>query len=221
MSPQLRFPDARTAADVLTFASRAARLGDGAVRLRAAGGTLSLSAAPVAPRGMGDDLPTVLAMRFVPIDAELVCDLVVDAGALGAGDGAEAVALPDGAVSAAWAGISPPRAGWERAGFCTASALEEVARVGMAEVARAVPTDAGEEIVRTVRGQVWGRPAPELGGIIAGAAFAAVGLGFVAGEETAAVSRMGTWTRVSLRRGHVLVRAGNPTGLTAIRRTGG
>lgn len=221
MSPQLRFPDPRIAADVRTFASRAARLGDGAVRLRASGGTLAVTAAPVAPRGMGEDVPTVLGMRFVPIDPELVCDLVVDAGALGPGDGDDAIALPDGAVSAAWAGISPPRGGWTAAGACAAETLEQVARVGMAEVAAAVPTDAGEEIVRTVRGQVWGRPAPTLDGLVAGAAFAAVGLGFVAGAETAAVSRQGTWTRLSLRRGHVLVRAGNPTGLTAIRRTGG
>lgn len=222
MSPQLRFPDPRVAADVLTFAGRASRLGDGAVRLRSAGGTMAITAAPVAPRGIGDDLPTVLGMRFVPSDPELECDLVVDAGALGAGDSPGAVALPDGAVSVAWAGISPPRTGWQPLAALDAAALEEVARAGMAEVAAAVPTDAGEEIVRAVRSRVWGRPDPTLGGVVTGAAFAAVGLGFVGdAHEEAAVAGSGTWTRLSLRRGHVLVRAGNPTGLTAVRRTGG
>lgn len=221
MSLQLRFPDARVATDVLTFAGRAARLGDGAVRLRSAGGTMALSAAPVAPRGIGDDLPTVLGMRFVPSDPELECDLVLDAGALGRGEDEAAIALPDGAVSAAWAGISPPRAGWVPGEPLAASALEVVARAGMADVAAAVPMDAGEEIVRTVRSRVWGRTDDALGGIVAGAAFAAVGLGFVSGAEAVDVSRQGTWTRLSLRRGHVLVRAGNPTGLTAVRRVGG
>src|SRR3546814_2290602 len=41
VSPRLVFPDAEAAADLLTFASRAQHLGDGAVRLRAAGGTRS------------------------------------------------------------------------------------------------------------------------------------------------------------------------------------
>ena len=40
MSQRLLFPDAPTAADVLTFSARVARLGDGAVRLKATGGTL-------------------------------------------------------------------------------------------------------------------------------------------------------------------------------------
>ena len=82
MSQRLIFADAPAAADALTFAGRAARVGDGAVRLRASEGTLAMTSAPFAPRGLFDSTPTVLAMRALPVDPELVCDLVVEASAL-------------------------------------------------------------------------------------------------------------------------------------------
>src|SRR6478735_6765862 len=113
MSQRLIFVDAAAAADALTFAGRARTVGDGAVRLRAEGGTLAMSAAPLAPRGLFDTTPTVLALRTVHVDPELVCDLVVDASVLvAADDDATAIVLPDTAQSPAWAGISPPRGGW-------------------------------------------------------------------------------------------------------------
>ena len=51
-------------------------------------------------------------------------------------------------------------------------------------------------------------------------AFAAFALGFIAGEEQALIRRNGPWTRVSLSRGHVLVRGTVRNGLTAVRTTG-
>ena len=45
-------------------------------------------------------------------------------------------------------------------------------------------------------------------------------LGFIGGEERAAVRRNGPWARVSLSRGHVLVRSRVTTGLTGVRSTG-
>lgn len=224
MAPQLVFPDPRSAADLLTFASRAARLGDPIVRLRAAQGTMAVSAAPLSPRGFGDDTPTVLAMRFLRSDPDLSCDLVVDAGTLRADPvGADRVMLPDSGVSAAWAGISPPRSGWMPGAEVPEAALREVVRRGVADVAAALPAAPGEDVVRTIRSAVWGRPEASLDGLIAGVAFAADALGFLTadGAGAASVRRSGTWTRVSLERGHVLVRAGNPTGLTAVRTTGG
>jgi len=223
MAPHLVLPDPRTAADLLTFAGRAARLGDPVVRLRASGGTLAVSAAPLSPRGFGDDTPTVLGMRFLRIDPELECDLVVDAGALRPGEDADHVLLPDSGVSAAWAGISPPRTGWSPGRPVPADALARAVRRGVDAVAAALPASPGEDIVRSVRAAVWGAPDADLGGLVAGVAFAADALGFLGADrdEEASVLRTGTWTRVSLPRGHVLVRAGNPTGLTAVRTTGG
>lgn len=221
MPPRLLFPDAPTAADALTFAQRAVRLGDGAVRLRATGGTLAVTSAPLAPESLLDATPTVLGMRLMRVDPELECDLVVDAASLAiAGDDPRAVVLPDTAVTAPWAGISPPRAGWEQAGQLAAATLAARAQWGIAAVAEAVPDAAGAEVVRAVRAEVWGRADDDLDGLPLGVAFAAFALGFIAGEETAAVRRLGPWTRLTLSRGHVLTRSTMRSGLTGVRSTG-
>ena len=221
MSARLVFPDPPAAADVMTFASRATQLGDGAVRLRAVGGTLVISSAPLAPRDLLDPTPTVLGMRALAIDPELVCDLVVDASSLVVDDDdPSAILLPETAVSAMWAGISPPRAGWSQVGEVAASVLASRAQAGIAAVAQTVPRDAGEEIVQNVRAGVWGADEAAMGGLPLGAAFAAFALGFISGEEQAQVREAGPWRRLSLRRGHVLVRNTTRQGLTAVRATG-
>jgi len=221
MPPRLLLADADSAADVLTFAGRADRFTDEAVRLQATGGVLVMTAAPLAPRGMGDATPTVLAMRTLAADPELVCDLVVEASALSAvADDARAVQLPDTALSPAWAGIAPPRGGWSEREGVDASILASKAQGGIARVAEAVPTDAGEDVVRAVRASVWGAPDDDLGGLPLGAAFAALSMGFISGAEKARVLTSGPWTRVSLQRGHVVVRGPVAMGLTAVRRTG-
>jgi hypothetical protein len=220
MSPRLIFPDDRTAADALTFAQRASRLGDGAVRLRADRGILAMTSAPLAAESLLDETPTVLGMRLLRVDPEVECDLVVDAAALGADADARAVRLPDSAVSAPWAGVSPPRGGWVADGAVDAADLAAAAARGIAQVAGAVPVAAGEEAVRTVRAAVWGSADPALSGLPAGVAFAAYALGFVSGAEAASVHRNGPWTRITLRRGHVLVRSTVRVGLTPVRTTG-
>ena len=222
MSTQrLIFPDAEAAGDALVFAARAARLGDDEVRLRAEAGVLLMTAAPLAPRGLLDATPTVIAMRALAVDPELVCDFVVTASTLAlAPDDQHALLLPATALSPAWAGISPPRAGWSADGTIAASMLAALAQRGIAAVAEAVPSDAGEDIVRTVRAHVWGEQMDELHGLPLGAAFAALALGFIGGDEQARVFRAGGWTRVSLARGHVLVRGPVRSGLTAVRTTG-
>jgi len=215
------FPDPQAAADLLTFASRAVRLGDGTVRLRADGGVLVTTAAPLAPRGLLDATPTVLGLRVSAIDPELECDLVVEAAALlPAPDDAQAVVLPDTATSPAWAGMPPPRGGWEQKDAIDAAVLASRAQYGVAAVADALPENAGEDVVRVVRGQVWGQPDEALGGLPLGTAFAAFALGFIAGGEEAVVRTSGSWTRVTLARGHVLVRGPVRSGLTPVRSTG-
>ncbi|HEY9309443.1 MAG TPA: hypothetical protein VIP82_16695 [Microbacterium sp.] len=221
MSPRLLLADPASAADALTFAARAARFTVEGVRLQASGGVLAMTAAPLAPRGFGDPTPTVLALRTLAADPELVCDLVVDASALSASpDDARAVELPETALSPAWAGITPPRSGWDARPGIDASTLAAKAQGGIVRVADTVPTDAGEDVVRTVRAAVWGAPDDDLGGLPLGVAFAALSLGFISGGESARVFASGPWTRVSLTRGHVLVRGPVATGLTPVRRTG-
>ncbi|MBM3715702.1 MAG: hypothetical protein FJW64_08205 [Actinobacteria bacterium] len=221
MSARLLFPDPQAAADLLTFSSRAVRLGDGTVRVRAQGGVLVTTSAPLAPRGLLDATPTVLGLRVSAIDPELECDLVVEAsGLLPAPDDASAVLLPATATSPAWAGVSPPRTGWETVDAVDAAVLAQRAQYGVAAVADALPADAGEDVVRAVRARVWGEADEALGGLPLGTAFAAFALGFIAGAEEAVVRRSGAWTRVTLQRGHVLVRGPVRSGLTAVRATG-
>lgn len=220
MSARLLFADSPSAADALQFAQRAAALGDGSVRLKAQGGVLAMTCAPLAPESLLDATPTVIGMRLARVDPELVCDLVVAASAVAASDDPLALDLPDSALSATWAGISPPREGWVPAGAIPAATLAARAQWGIAAVAEAVPRDAGGDIVRSVRAAVWGADDDDLGGLPLGVAFAAFALGFIAGEEAAGVRRQGPWTRVSLARGHVLTRSTVRSGLTAVRATG-
>lgn len=221
MPSRLLLADPDSAADALTFAARAARFTVEGVRLQASAGVLAMTAAPLAPRGFGDPTPTVLALRTLAADPELVCDLVVAASELAAApDDPRALSLPETALAPAWAGIAPPRTGWEARAGIEASTLAAKAQHGIARVADAVPIDAGEDAVRTVRAAVWGAPDDELGGLPLGVAFAALSLGFISGGETARVFAAGVWTRVSLVRGHVLVRGPVATGLTPVRRTG-
>ncbi len=104
MPQTLRFPDSEARDDFLTFASRASRLSDPEVRLEASAGTLAMWAPILVPRGLLDRTPTILALRALPIDPELVCDLVVSAGSVGA-DGAS----PDGGPSNLGGHIGAPQ----------------------------------------------------------------------------------------------------------------
>jgi hypothetical protein len=221
MPAHVLFSDADAAADALTFAGRTARLGDGAVRLQAAGGTMAMTSAPLAPKGLLDPTPTVLVLRALPVDPELECDVVVDAASLRAAGATEAaVELPESALSAAWAGISPPRTGWSALAPIAAATLAARAQWGIAAVAEAMPQDPGEDVVRTVRASVWGEPDAALQDLPRGAAFAAFAMGFIVGQEDARVLSSGAWTRLTLDRGHVLVRRPVRSGLTAVRTTG-
>ncbi len=221
MPSRLLFPDADAARDALTFARRAATLGaDAVVRLQARAGTIAMATAALSARTLLEDVPTVLALRALPIDPDLECDLVVPASGLTATEHERELALPETAVSAAWAGVSPPQSGWEAHGELAASVIAERSQWGMAAVASALPSDPGEELVRTVRGRIWGEADDQLGGLPRGTAFAAMTLGFIHGDETAVLWRSRRWLRVSLRRGHVLVRQTVRTGLTPVRRTG-
>lgn len=221
MAERLLLADSETAKDLLTFAGRAARVGASGIRLQAANGVLRASTATLSPSGLLDATPTVLGMRILASDPELVCDFVVPADGLQASaTEPAAVLLPDSAIQPAWAGIAPPQSGWEQIGIVTASVLSEIAAAGIARVAEAVPTDAGEDVVRMVRASVWGQPDARLAELPSGIAFTADALGFIKGDEEISVFQADRWTRLSLRRGHVLSRGPARTGLTPVRATG-
>lgn len=218
MTPQLLLADPDTAKDVLTFTGRAARVSDEGVRLQAHQGVLALTTAVLAPQGLFDQTPTILAMRIVRADPELECDLVIDA--LSLTDDPQRLGLPETALSPAWAGVAPPRQGWALESTLPASVVAQRAQWGISAVAHGAGPGSGEEAVRALRAAIWGEPDDDLGGLPRGVAFAADALGFISGEEDVPVTRSGRWTRLAFRRGHVLARGPVATGLTGVRATG-
>ncbi|WP_194419693.1 hypothetical protein [Microbacterium abyssi] len=218
MQPRLVLADSDTASDVLTFLGRAGQISDDGVRLQAADGVLALTAAALAPQGLFDQTPTILAMRIVHADPELQCDLVVDE--LSRDDDERMLRLPETARSPAWAGIAPPRAGWTTAGELDTATIAQRAQWGISAVARGATPGSGEEAVRALRAAIWGEPDEDLRGLPRGIAFAAHAFGFISGEERVPITVSGRWTRLGFRRGHVLARGPVASGLTAVRSTG-
>lgn len=221
MSDSFSLVDRYAVGDMQTYLSRAGRVEDGSVRLIAAGGVLAAYTAIFYPRGILDESPTVLGLRTFALAGTSTFDAVVPARSLlerlaraetvaaeqGSGDtGPVTLSLPHQVSTVTWAGISPPKGGWVRQEPADAATLEGVARAGIDEVAAAVPSGVGEQIVQRVRTEVWGRPIDSLEHVPAGAAFAAFTLGFLSTDEPVQLFETGPWTRLSTSRGHVLVR---------------
>lgn len=215
MDRTLTLPDTTALADLTTYLARADRIDRASVRLIAGGGVLAVYTAVLHPGGLLDETPTVLGLRTVRVAGDQQLDAVVPIaslvarleGAEAAPDGTVRVGIPAEVATVTWAGVAPPRAGWQAVDSTAAGELADVAKAGIIEVAETLPADAGEAIVRRVRAEVWGRPMPHVEHVPAGAAFAAHSLGFL-GEpgEKIPVFETGPWTRLSCSRGHVLVK---------------
>jgi hypothetical protein len=217
MVQQFTLADSLSLGDLHTYLQRAGRVEDGSVRLIAGSGILAVYTAILYPRGILDESPTVLGLRtfslFETEDFDVVVpmrslvDRIVRARAELTDDESRPVTMtrPPEVNTVTWAGISPPRGGWRPLGETDAATLESAARTGIAEVAEAIPTGTGEQLVQRVRSEVWGRGIDGLEYVPAGAAFAVYSLGFL-GDDPVRLFETGPWTRLSSRRGHVLVR---------------
>jgi hypothetical protein len=217
MDRTIALPDPTALADLRTYLGRADRIDRSSTRLVAGGGVLAVYTAVLYPAGLLDDTPTVLGLRTVAVDNRQHIDAVVPIESLAARleRAAEAatdadpvvIGVPAEVNTVTWAGVAPPRGGWQPVDQTDAGTLSEVARAGIVEVAEALPNEAGEALVRRVRSEVWGRPLPGVEHVPTGAAFAAHSLGFLADpNEQIPVYESGPWTRLSTERGHVLVK---------------
>lgn len=218
MTDSFTLQDSLALGDLRTFLGRAGRVEDGSVRLIAGGGVLAVYSAVLYPAGLLDESPTVLGLRTFALPQLEQFDVVVPLGSLLRRiDSAEAtvtnaaaavtVAIPMQVNSVTWAAISPPRGGWAALETVSASVLEAAARDGIHEVATSIPDGTGEAIVRRVRSEVWGRPMRRLEYVPTGAAFAALTLGFLTDpDEQIPIYETGTWTRLTTRRGHILIK---------------
>jgi len=185
MSQSFILTDSYALSDLQVYLSRASRIEDGSVRLISAAGALAVYVVPV--RSLLDRVARLAA----------------------AGNDQEApvaVTVPLEVTTVTWAGISPPRGGWKLLGETDAALLTSAAAAGIDEVAATVPRDSGAQVVQRVRAEVWGRPIAGLEIVPAGAAFAAVSLGFLPKDEPVRLFETGPWTRLSTSRGHILVR---------------
>ena len=207
----LELPDVRALDDLATVTGRARRVDpDGACRLVATGRMLAVYVSPV----HGGGGPTVLGLRVAELAAAAELDATVPLAALAdrfarpAAQGDRPLLhVPPLRVAEPWAGVAPPRSGWDAVGLLDAPALRQVAEAGVREIADGVPPGAGAQAVARLRGQVWGRPVESgLPDVPAGVAFAADALAFLDDAEPVALYRSGPWVRATTRRGHVLAR---------------
>lgn len=233
MGSSFTLADTPTLDDLQVFLARAARIEEGSVRLIAGSGVLAVYAAVFYPQGLLDESPTVLGLRTVALaggpdgpggEGPAEFDAVVPirsllqrletaqetrraAYAAGRPDAESPVTItvPMEVNTVTWSAISPPRGGWRPIEGTRPDVLDRVARSGIDEVAGAVPDAVGEQIVRRVRSEVWSRGIEGLEHVPAGAAFAALSLGFL-GEDEVRMFETGPWTRLTTQRGHVLVK---------------
>jgi len=211
--------DSLALGDLHVFLGRALRVEDGSVRLIAGSGVLAVYVPVLHPLGLLDESPTVLGLRTFALQGQDAFDAVVPVRSLlarvegllesaAAADPTEGivVTVPMEVNTVTWAAISPPRGGWRVLPRAESQVLEDAAHAGIAAVAAAIPDGTGEQIVHRVRTEIWGRPIDSIDFVPAGAAFAAVSLGFLASDEPVSIYESGPWTRLTTKRGHVLVK---------------
>jgi hypothetical protein len=219
MSTTFTLVDALALRDLQVYLGRAARIEEGSVRLIAGGGILAVYVAVFYPIGLLDEAPTVLGLRTFAVRDTESFDAVVPVRSLierinrlvdRVTDDAEPVVatLPMEVNTVTWAAISPPKGGWVTHAPTISRVLDSVARSGIDEIAEAVPTGTGQQIVHRVRSDVWGRPIENLEHVPAGGAFAALSLGFLGGDsqDEVRIYETGPWTRLTTDRGHVLIK---------------
>ena len=212
MTRAFTLTDPLALADLTVFLRRAMRIDDGSVRFAATGAVLAVWVPVLYPAGILDAAPTVLGLRTFALAESQDFDAIVAGMPLVAAldarpDDAVEFALPTSPGTAPWAAISPPRGAWTRRDPVDGRLLETVATAGIAEVAASVPADLGEQAVHRVRSEVWGRSIDGAAQLPAGAAFAALSLGFLGPDDSVAVFSSGAWLRLTTDRGHVLVKS--------------
>lgn len=209
--------DSASVADVQTFLLRAKAVNNDGVRLQAAGEVLAVWVPVLAPRMIGDAVPSVFGMRTSALAAPSEVDAVygIDSllerlarvGRVGGGSGDSVrLALPPVELHPSWLAMSAPRAGWELTDEVVSDGLVAAAKEGIAQITNAVPETVGAPLLAAARTPVWSRELETLKGVPAGAAFAGYTLGFWREGVAVKLYRAGRWFRLSVPHGHVVAR---------------
>ena len=195
-----------------SYLNRAKKLdAEGMVRLRAFGRVLAAYVAPIYSGSLMEDGPTVIGLRTCELAESLELDAVVPLAAVleriafAQARGSLELEMP-AAGRAAWAGVSPPRSGWEQIGEVDEATLSGHALKGVDEIRAALPESVGGPIAARIRGMIWGRGMDLETRLPIGAAFACAGLGFLTEGEQVPIFKAGDWVRLSAMHGHVVAR---------------
>jgi hypothetical protein len=206
----LQLADDGEAADLAAFLSRLLHYDRAAaVRLQAAGTALAVFGRPPSFE--------VLAIRAVRLakpyedGLDVTLDVTVSAGELldGVEESAATVAVPAAVTGPPWAGVLPPRGGWEpAAGLPAADSLRGVVASVVAEFRSRTEELAPElrtraELDRIGR-DIWSRTVAGTG-LPVRAVHAAQALGFLRGGDPVLLSS-GTWLRLRTPFGSIAVR---------------
>lgn len=203
--------DHQAVQDLTQFVRRLVRAEGHEVRIVAQGRRLSVFGSTQHPKSLTDRLTLVMVHRgFVlqkPVEGEI--DKIVEARAVLdrlalQGDSGQEVRIPPVDLTAVWAGVLPPRTGWQATGIIDPFSMQVVANDGVHRVAQMLPESPGQALVDRARQQVWSLEiAP---GIPAAAAFALDAMGFLRDETEVRVRSTGTWISLSTRKGDIFVR---------------
>ena len=210
--------DRESAEDLQSYLLRAKRLdSDGLVRLRAYGPVLAAYVAPIFSGSLMESGPTVMGLRTCELSSDSEVEALVSISSvldrlarileLPGWHLADCELVLPASERAAWAGILPPRGGWNLIGQINETRLTEIAREGIDEVATALPESVGGPIAARIRGEIWGRSIDLVSPVPTGAAFVAAGLGFLTEKEDADIFEADGWVRLSTDHGHVIARA--------------
>ncbi|MGA5052534.1 hypothetical protein ACPCAK_16235 [Streptomyces cellulosae] len=206
----LHLADGTEAADLAAFLSRLLHYDRGAaVRLQAAGTALAVFGQPPSFE--------VLAIRAVRLakpyenGLEVTLDVTVSAGELleSVDESAATAAVPAAVTGPPWAGVLPPRGGWQPVpGLPEPELLRRLVAASVAEFRSRTEQLAPEQRTRAeldrIGRELWSRTVADTG-LPVRAVHAAQSLGFLRGEDQALFSS-GSWLRLRTPYGSVAVR---------------
>ncbi|MFI6119219.1 hypothetical protein ACIBCU_05075 [Streptomyces sp. NPDC051064] len=215
-----RFADVREAADLAAFLGRLLHYDRAAaVRLQAGGGALAVFGRPPSFE--------VLAIRTARLSGAHDFDVTVSAGELlealdTEGAGEAACPLPAPVTGPPWAGLLPPRSGWqERPGLPDPADLRTRLTVAVAEFRSrdaALPEDRRTRAERDLIGHdIWSRTVGDTE-LPLRAVHAAQSLGFLrpAPDFPVALLTAGSWLRLRTPFGSIALRGAGGAGLGAL-----
>ncbi|MFF8285798.1 hypothetical protein ACF06W_24160 [Streptomyces albus] len=204
VADRLVFADPGEAAGLAAFLERLLRWEkNAAVRIRAGGGVAGVFAKPARFE--------VLAVRTGRLLEPVELDVTVAAGELleRVEEERESVGVPSAVTGPSWAGVLPPRGGWQEFARVPVDAVGSVAAAAVGEFRQRAeklpPERRGRQTLDALAEEIWSRPLGRTG-LPLRAAHAAHALGFLRGNEPVVLLEAGAWLRLRTVYGSVAVR---------------